>query len=79
MLGNSVRVCEMHYGHLIPGRTAEAVKALSAVRPWAAPGEAARTGRRRRAGVVAANAACAEADGEAAVASGATETDADAA
>lgn len=35
LLGNSTRVCELHYGHLMPGRTAEAVKALRGVQPWA--------------------------------------------
>ena len=79
LLGNSVRVCEMHYGHLIPGRTAEAVKALSAVRPWAAEGEAPRTARRRRAGGVAANVAPVQSDAAPAAASAATEPDADAA
>lgn len=34
LLGNSVRVCEMHYGHLMPGRTAHAVQVLRAVQPW---------------------------------------------
>ena len=79
LLGNSVRVCEMHYGHLIPGRTAEAVKALSAVRPWAAAGEAPRTERRRRASGAATNVGPAESDAVAAAASAASETDADAA
>lgn len=34
LLGNSPRTCELHYAHLIPGRTAEAVKALKAIAPW---------------------------------------------
>jgi integrase len=34
LLGNSPRVCEAHYGHLLPGKTAEAVQVLRAVRPW---------------------------------------------
>ena len=28
LLGNTPRTCELHYAHLMPGRTAEAVKAL---------------------------------------------------
>jgi hypothetical protein len=34
LLGNSPRVCEVHYGHLLPGETADAVQVLKAVRPW---------------------------------------------
>ena len=34
LLGNSPRTCELHYAHLMPGKTAEAVKALKAVAPW---------------------------------------------
>jgi len=34
LLGNSPRTCELHYAHLIPGRTAEAVKELKAIEPW---------------------------------------------
>jgi len=34
LLGNTPRTCELHYAHLMPGRTAEAVKALSAIEPW---------------------------------------------
>jgi integrase len=34
LLGNSPRTCELHYAHLMPGRTADAVKALKAVEPW---------------------------------------------
>jgi integrase len=34
LLGNSPRTCELHYAHLMPGRTAEAVKALKAIEPW---------------------------------------------
>jgi integrase len=37
LLGNSVRVCEMHYAHLRPGVTAETVKVLTAAQPWPAP------------------------------------------
>jgi integrase len=54
LLGNSVRVCEMHYGHLMPGRTAEAVQALSAVRPWAASGAPTKEAVSRRRVVLAA-------------------------
>jgi hypothetical protein len=55
LLGNGVRVCEMHYGHLIPGHTAEAVKVLKAVQPWPAgkppsPARAADRVRRRQNG-----------------------------
>lgn len=39
LLGNSVRVCEMHYSHLRPGVTRETVKVLRAVQPWATPTE----------------------------------------
>jgi integrase len=39
LLGNSVRVCEMHYSHLRPGVTRETVKVLRAVHPWATPTE----------------------------------------
>lgn len=34
LLGNSSRVCALHYAHLIPGKTAEAVKSLKAIEPW---------------------------------------------
>jgi integrase len=34
LLGNTPRTCELHYAHLMPGRTAEAVKALKAIEPW---------------------------------------------
>lgn len=34
LLGNSPRTCELHYAHLMPGKTAEAVKALKAIEPW---------------------------------------------
>jgi integrase len=34
LLGNSPRTCELHYAHLMPGRTAEAVKAIKAIEPW---------------------------------------------
>jgi integrase len=42
LLGNTPRTCELHYAHLMPGRTAEAVKVLKAVEPWpeAIPGSA---------------------------------------
>ncbi len=43
LLGNSTRVCEMHYGHLIPGQTADAVRSLRAVQPWPSPAEHATT------------------------------------
>lgn len=37
LLGNSVQVCEMFYGHLIPGHTAEDVEAaIKATDPWPA-------------------------------------------
>jgi len=36
LLGNSTRTCAMHYAHLIPGHTAEAVKTLKAIEPWPA-------------------------------------------
>ena len=34
LLGNSPRTCELHYAHLMPGRTAEAVKSIKAIEPW---------------------------------------------
>lgn len=34
LLGNKPRTCELHYAHLMPGRTAEAVKAIKAIEPW---------------------------------------------
>ncbi len=40
LLGNSVRVCEMHYAHLRPNVTRETVKVLRAVAPWGAASEA---------------------------------------
>jgi integrase len=45
LLGNSPRTCELHYAHLMPGKTAEAVKALKAIAPWpmARPDAAAKT------------------------------------
>jgi len=46
LLGNSPRTCELHYAHLMPGKTAEAVKALKAIVPWpqARPDSAEKTG-----------------------------------
>jgi site-specific recombinase XerD len=34
LLGNSVRTCELHYTHLLPGNTLEAVQSLKAAEPW---------------------------------------------
>jgi integrase len=34
LLGNTPRTCELHYAHLMPGRTAEAVKVLRTIEPW---------------------------------------------
>lgn len=34
LLGNSPRTCELHYAHLMPGKTREAVKVLKAIEPW---------------------------------------------
>ena len=34
LLGNTPRTCELHYAHLMPGKTAEAVKAIKAIEPW---------------------------------------------
>jgi integrase len=39
LLGNSVRTCELHYAHLMKGRTAEAVKDLKAATPWPTNGQ----------------------------------------
>ena len=39
LLGNSPRTCELHYAHLMPGRTREAVDVLRAAVPWGAPTE----------------------------------------
>ena len=36
LLGNAPRTCELHYSHLQPGRTREAVKVLKAAEPWGA-------------------------------------------
>jgi len=41
LLGNTPRTCELHYAHLMAGRTAEAVNALKAVKPWPAASTAA--------------------------------------
>jgi integrase len=45
LLGNSPRTCELHYAHLMPGRTREAVKVLRAAEPWGAPADAKRSKR----------------------------------
>lgn len=49
LLGNSVRVCEMHYGHLRPDVTRQTVRVLHAVRPWGPSLAAAPTGAGRAA------------------------------
>jgi integrase len=36
LLGNTPRTCELHYAHMMPGRTREAVKVLRAIEPWGA-------------------------------------------
>jgi integrase len=34
LLGNAPRTCELHYAHLMPGKTREAVRVLRAIEPW---------------------------------------------
>lgn len=47
LLGNTPRTCELHYAHLMPGKTREAVQVLRAIDPWS-PLKVA-TARNRRA------------------------------
>jgi integrase len=50
LLGNSVRVCELHYGHLRPDVTRETVKVLKAIQPWAPAATPTPARRRTRKG-----------------------------
>ena len=70
LLGNSVRVCEMHDGHLRPDVTRETVTVLRAVQPWGPPPDDTKKPKRRRPTLAAATSTATESDAGFSVAEG---------